>query len=43
MGLVLRDILRMPVKLVFTSASQRVHTAWTRFLIARMDGVIATG
>ncbi|WP_340162334.1 glycosyltransferase family 4 protein [uncultured Hoeflea sp.] len=42
MGLVLRDILRMPVKLVFTSASQRVHTAWTRFLIARMDGVIAT-
>lgn len=42
LGIVLRDILRMPVKLVFTSASQRVHTAWTRFLIARMDGVIAT-
>jgi len=42
MGLVMRDILRMPLRLVFTSASQRVHTGWTRFLISRMDGVIAT-
>lgn len=42
MGLVMRDVLRMPLKLVFTSASQRVHSGWTRFLISRMDGVIAT-
>ncbi len=41
-GVVLRDLLRMPLKLVFTSASQRRHTGWTRFLINRMDGVIAT-
>ena len=42
MGVVMRDILRMPLRLVFTSASQRVHSKWTRFLISRMDGVIAT-
>lgn len=42
MGVVMRDILRMPLGLVFTSASQRVHSKWTRFLISRMDGVIAT-
>lgn len=41
-GLILRDILRAPLKLVFTSASQRQHTSWTRFLISRMDAVIAT-
>lgn len=41
-GLMLRDVLRAPLKLVFTSASQRVHTRWTRFLIRRMDAVIAT-
>lgn len=41
-GVVLRYLFRAPMKLVFTSASQRVHTGWTRFLIARMDAVIAT-
>lgn len=41
-GLVLRDILRAPLKLVFTSASQRRHTRWTKFLIGRMDAVVAT-
>lgn len=41
-GLVLRDVLRMKLTLVFTSASQRWHTRWSRFLIARMDAVIAT-
>ncbi|MCW4116847.1 glycosyltransferase family 4 protein [Aurantimonas sp. MSK8Z-1] len=41
-GIVLRDVLRMPLRLVFTSAAQRRHTAWTRFLIRRMDAVIAT-
>lgn len=41
-GIVARDVLRMPLRLVFTSAAQRHHTAWTRFLISRMDAVIAT-
>jgi mannosyltransferase len=41
-GLILRDILRMPVKLVFTSASQRHHKPFTKWLIARMDAVIST-
>lgn len=41
-GIILRDVLRMPLKLVFTSAAQRSHTAWTRFLIGRMDAIIAT-
>ncbi len=40
-GILLRDVLRMPLKLVFTSASQRRHTGWTRWLISRMDRVIA--
>lgn len=40
-GLVLRS-LGAPLKLVFTSASQRQHKGWTRFLIRRMDHVIAT-
>jgi mannosyltransferase len=41
-GIFLRDIMRMPLKLVFTSAAQRAHTLLTRFLISRMDAVIAT-
>ena len=41
-GLVLRDVLRVRLNLVFTSAAQRHHTGWTRFLIRRMDAVIAT-
>ncbi len=41
-GLVLRDLLRMPLKVLFTSASQRKHTRWTRALIARVDAVVAT-
>ncbi len=40
-AIVMRDLLRMPLKVVFTSASQRKHTGWTRWLISRMDGVIA--
>ena len=40
-GIILRDILRMPLKLVFTSASQRKHSGWTKWLISRMDHVIA--
>ncbi|MCK9361791.1 glycosyltransferase family 4 protein [Patescibacteria group bacterium] len=41
-GIVLRDALGFPLRLVFTSASQRQHTSWTRWLIRRMDEVIAT-
>lgn len=41
-GVVLRDVLRMPLQLVFTSAAQRRHTRWTQWLLRRMDAVIAT-
>lgn len=41
-GLIARDILRLPVKLVFTSAAIRQHSWYPRQLIARMDAVIAT-
>ncbi|KPF45454.1 glycosyltransferase family 4 protein [Rhizobium sp. AAP43] len=41
-GILMRDLLRMPLKLVFTSASQRKHSGWTKFLIRQMDAVIAT-
>ncbi len=40
-GLVLRHLFRAPLRLVFTSASQRRHTAWSKFLIRRMDAAIA--
>ena len=42
LGLVLKHALRADLKLVFTSASQRRHTAYSRFLIRQMDQVIAT-
>jgi len=38
----LRDVLKLPIKIVFTSAAQRRHSAWPRWLISRMDAVIAT-
>lgn len=41
-GLILRAILRKRLRLVFTSASQRRHTGYTRWLIRQMDAVIAT-
>src|SRR6202140_71700 len=40
-GVALRS-LGWPLKLVFTSAAQRYHTWITRWLINRMDAVIAT-
>ncbi len=40
-GVLLRLVLGRSLKLVFTSDAQRAHTAWTRFLIARMDAIIA--
>ncbi|KQV38554.1 glycosyl transferase family 1 [Rhizobium sp. Root268] len=41
-AIILRDLLGMKLKILFTSAAQRRHSAWTRFLIRRMDAVIAT-
>jgi mannosyltransferase len=41
-AILMRDVLRMPLKIVFTSASQRKHTGWTKWLVSKMDGVIAT-
>ena len=42
LGLILRHVLRKRLKLVFTSASQRHHTRYTRWLISGMDAVVAT-
>ncbi|MEJ6390421.1 glycosyltransferase family 4 protein [Gymnodinialimonas ulvae] len=41
-GLLLKYVLRKRLKLVFTSASQRKHTGYTKWLIDRMDHLIAT-
>ncbi|MDD9330236.1 MAG: glycosyltransferase family 4 protein, partial [Bartonella sp.] len=41
-GVFLRDVLKMKLKLIFTSASQRHHKPFTKWLIRRMDKVIAT-
>ncbi|QFT60310.1 GDP-mannose-dependent alpha-(1-6)-phosphatidylinositol monomannoside mannosyltransferase [Sulfitobacter sp. THAF37] len=38
----LRDVRRAPIRIVFTSAAQRLHSAYPRWLIRRMDAVIAT-
>lgn len=42
LGLVLRDVFRRRLRLLFTSASQRRHSRYTRWLIGRMDGIVAT-
>lgn len=41
-GIFMRDVLRMKLRLVFTSAAQRHHKPFTKWLIRRMDAVIAT-
>jgi len=41
-GLVLKHLLGKRLKLLFTSASQRQHTRYSKALIARMDAVIST-
>lgn len=41
-GLCARDLLRLPIKLVFTSAAQHQHSKFPRWLISRMDAVIST-
>ena len=42
LGIVLKHIFRKNLKLLFTSASQRHHTSYTKFLIGQMDRIIAT-
>lgn len=38
----LRDVLRFPIRVVFTSAAKHRHSWFPRWLISRMDAVIAT-
>ncbi|MEX0284745.1 MAG: glycosyltransferase family 4 protein [Paracoccaceae bacterium] len=37
-----RDVLKLPIRIVFTSAAQRRHSLVPRWLISRMDAVVAT-
>ena len=41
-GLLLKRVLRAPLHLLFTSAAQRQHRGFTKWLIRNMDAVIAT-
>lgn len=41
-GIILRDIFRCKLKLIFTSSSQRKHGSYTKWLVSKMDKVIAT-
>mgnify|MGYP005644888085 CR=1 FL=1 len=41
-ALFFKVILRCPLKVVFTSAAIRRHSRWPRWLISKMDAVIAT-
>lgn len=42
LGLFLKHGLRKNLKLLFTSASQRAHSGYTKWLISQMDAVVAT-
>ncbi len=42
LGLILRNVFRLKLKLLFTSASQRAHTGYTKWLIDKMDAIVAT-
>lgn len=42
LGLILRHLLRRRYRLLFTSAAQRRHTGFTRWLVRRQDALIAT-
>ncbi len=41
-GIFARDVLRLPIRLVFTSAAQHLHGRFPRWLISKMDAVIST-
>ena len=42
LGIFLRHVLRAPLRLIFNSAGQRRHKPLTRWMLRRMDAVIAT-
>ncbi len=42
LAIFLRDVLRFPIRLVFTSAAKHRHSWFPRWLISKMDGVVAT-
>lgn len=42
LGLILRHLLRRKYRLLFTSAAQRRHTGFTRWLIRQQDALVAT-
>ncbi len=42
LGLLLKDVFRAPLRLVFNSAGQRRHKPLTRWMLRRMDAVITT-
>ena len=41
-AVIVRDVLGLPLRTVFTSSAQRLHSPFPRWLISRMDAVIAT-
>ncbi len=41
-GLFLKHVFKMPLKLLFTSASQRYYTCYTRWLMRHMDHIVVT-
>ena len=42
LGLILRRVLRRKYRLMFTSAAQRRHTGFTKWLIRQQDALVAT-
>ena len=42
LAIALRDVLRLPIALVFTSAAKHRHSGFPRWLISKMDGVVST-
>ena len=42
LGILLRHVLHAPLRLIFNSAGQRRHKAFTRWMLRQMDAVIAT-
>ena len=42
LGLILRRVLRRKYRLLFTSAAQRRHTGFTKWLIRQQDALVAT-
>lgn len=42
LGICVRDVLKFPILLVFTSAAKHRHSWFPRWLISKMNGVVAT-